>query len=455
MDRLSPQDLITLWPEQVGSPQDMGVLAVLDRGQVSPAGGRPLLDAVRDQVGARIYLTPRLRQVIHGPAPGLGRPVWVDAPRFDIRRHVREHPLPAPGDEAHLLATVEELGRTPLDPTQPLWAMWLLPGLADGRTGLYVRVHHALADAAALVALLGAILDTSPTTPAGAAPPWTPAAPPTARELFEDNLQHCSAELSRAAHALGHPADREPRAGGARAVLASTGIAPWAPRSSLNRPIGRDRRLVVVRHDLASLRDAAHRHEASINDVLLAAMAGGLGELLRLRGERTDGVVLRAIVPIALPHRAQARQQGTVLGQMIVPLPLAGGDAVGRLRLIARYTADLKRSPRPRRLPVVRSRTLQRVAMTVAAHQRAYNVYVANVRGPNTPLLLAGAKLLDVFPIVPLLGNLTLGVGALSYAGQLNILTVGDRITCPDVDVFTEALNGELASLTCPTRDAG
>lgn len=448
MERLSPQDLITLWPEQVGSPQDMGALAVLDGGSLSTQDGGVRTELVRAHVESRVHLVPRLRQVVHTPPVGLGRPLWVDAHGFDVCDHVRVRPLKAPADESQLLRAVEELRRTPLDPSRPLWELWLLPGMRDGRIGLYLRVHHVLADGPAMVALLGAILDTTPDHVAEPAPPWAPADPPRARDLVDDNLHRYGTALRRGATVVGHPDEWRPRIRSIRAALGSTGLADRAPRSSLNRPIGQERRLVVVHDDLAGVRDAAHRHDASVNDVLLAAVAGGLRELLLSRDEYVEGLVLRAIVPIALPHRNEDRLHGNLLGQMIVPLPIATCDPVESLRRIAAQTAQRKLGATPRRPPVLRSRTLQRAAMRVAAHQRAYNVYVANIRGPSTALYLAGSELLDVLPVVPLMGNQTLGVGALSYRGRFTIVTVGDRSTCPDVDVFAAGVRTALRALT-------
>jgi WS/DGAT/MGAT family acyltransferase len=326
--------------------------------------------------------------------------------------------------------------------------MWLLPGTGNGRIGLYLRVHHVLADGPAVVALLGAILDTSPRPATGPAPPWAPAGPPPSRDLLEDSLHRYGAALGRGAAVVAHPADLRRRMRAAAAAVRSTGVTTRAPRSSLNQPIGHDRRIAVVRADLNLVRGAAHQQDATVNDLLLTAVASGLRDLLLSRGDTVDDLVLRAIVPIALPHRDQDRRNGNLLGQMIVPLPLSVADPVERLRHISNETAQRKHGAGPRRLPVLRSRTLQRAAMRVAAHQRAYNVYVANIHGPDTPLYLARAELLDVLPVVPLMGNLTLGVGALSYAGRFNIVAVGDLSTCADVDVFADAVQVALQSLT-------
>jgi WS/DGAT/MGAT family acyltransferase len=480
MERLSSQDLITLWPDQVGWSQDMGALAILDGGPLTDPGGGVRLDLVRRVVAARLDRAPRLRQVIYTPARGLGRPLWVDARTFDLAAHVRACRLPAPGEEADLLDSIEQLRRRPLDPARPLWQLWLLSGLAEGRVGLYLRVHHVVADGPAAAALLMALLDPglgpdagldvgldagldvgldagsdvgldagSDVGPGGGpVRAWTPGALPTDRELLADRARRLRDRSRRAVEAVARPRAGFDRirvgVGGVRHVLA----AGQAPRSSLNRSIGADRRLAVVRSDLAAIKKAGRAGGGTVNDVLLAAVTGGLRALLQGRGEQVEGVELRAVVPVALPHSSADRQRGNLLGQIIVPLPIGVADPHQRLRLVAVRTAGAKRQVAPRRMPVLRSRALQRAALWLLARQRAYNVYLANVPGPRAELSLAGARLLEVFPVVPLLGNLTLGVGALSYAGRFAVLAVGDRQLCPDLDVFTAALDGDLQALT-------
>jgi WS/DGAT/MGAT family acyltransferase len=451
IERLSPQDLITLWPDEVGSWQDMGALAVLEGGRLRGADGGVRVGVVREIVGGRLHLTPRLRQVVYTPPRGLGRPVWVDAPDFDIAQHVKVHPAHVSGGEAQLLATVEGLRRRRLDPSRPLWEMWLLPEVGGGRIGLYLRVHHVLADGPAAVALLAAFLDAVPdVADLPAAPPqsWEPAARPSARDLLADNARRYGAALQGVVATVAHPRSLLAGVRAAASGVRGAASAGLAPRSSLNRPIGIDRGFAVVRSDLDRVKGIAHRHGATVNDVLLTAVAGGLRELLSARGEPVDGLVLRAVVPIALPHRRQERRQGNVLGQMIVPLPLGVVDPIGRLRLIAAETAVRKRRPSPRRPPVLRGRRMQHAAMGLAARQRAYNVYIANVHGPETLLYLAGSRLVDVLPVVPILGNLSLGVGALSYGGCFAIVAIGDRETCPDLDVFASAVDTTVQSLS-------
>ncbi|HEY3007504.1 MAG TPA: wax ester/triacylglycerol synthase family O-acyltransferase [Micromonosporaceae bacterium] len=447
MERLTAQDLIMLWPDDVGWPQDIGAFAILDPGDLLDSDGRLRVEAVRRAIEARLHLVPRFRQRLHRPCRGLGGPFWADAPDFDIADHVRVTEVPAPGDEAQLLLTIEGLRRRPLDRSQPLWQMWFLAGLPDGRVGFYMKVHHAIADGAAGVATLGALLDAAPNPHTAPGSPFAPAPVPSIRELFADNVRRRARELVRAASVLLRPVRtvRGVRAGWP--AVHETLATERAPRTSLNRPIGPGRQFAVIRGSIDQVKQVAHRYGATVNDALVAAIAGGLRDLLRGRGERVDDVVLRAYAPVSLHRERPGLARGNKDGVMAISLPLGVPDPIARLRLIAAETAERKKRTRPPAGTLLRNRVAQRVFLRLMARQRWANVYVANVPGPPVPLYLAGARLLELFPMVPLTGNLTLGVGALSYAGQFNITAVADRDACPDVEIFAEGVRDALRSM--------
>ncbi len=186
-----------LWPDRL-CPQDIGALAVLDGSSLLEQNGRFRIETVRQAIEARLHLVPRLRQLLYEPRRGLGRPLWVDAPAFDVADHVHAAPLPASCDEVALLGATEQLRRRRLDRSRPLWEMWFLPGLPDRRVGLFVRMHHAIADGIAGVATTGTFLDATSDTPPAPAHPWTPGPTPTARALFVDNLRRHADQLGRA-----------------------------------------------------------------------------------------------------------------------------------------------------------------------------------------------------------------------------------------------------------------
>lgn len=235
--------------------------------------------------------------------------------------------------------------------------------------------------------------------------------------------------------------------GGVAGVLRRAG-----PRTSLNRPIGTDRRLAVVRSRLEVAKQIAHAHQATVNDVVLAAVAGGLRQLLAGRGEDLEGLVLRVMVPISLHHERPGQASGNQDAMMMVPLPLGEPDPVRRLALIAAETAARKRTAHPQVTSgLFGFVAVQRATYRFQVHQRFVNLSVTNVPGPPVPLYVAGARLLELFPMVPIMGNITLDVGVLSYAGQLNLTAMADQATCPDLEVFAQGVRGALDDLAKST----
>jgi WS/DGAT/MGAT family acyltransferase len=447
---LGAQDLSMVLPDDFGWPQDIGALGILDGSRLLEPGGRFPIEAVRERISGRLHLVPRFRQVLYTPRRGLGWPLWVDAPAFDVADHVAVVPHGAPAGEAELLVACEELWRRRLDRSRPLWQMWFLPGLADARVGLIMKVHHAIADGVAGVAAFGAFLDLIADAPALCPPPWTPAPSPSGRELFGDNLRRRIRGFQGLLSGLAHPARTAGDVRRACPAIREMFADGHAPKTSLNRPIGPGRTLAVVRSRLDAMKDIAHAHQATVNDVLLAAVAGGLRSLLASRGEPVEGLVLRAFIPVSL-HREQAGQaRGNLDGGMIVPLPVGEPDPARRLQLIGAETAERKKKSRPPAGTFFRNAAIQRAFLRHAARQRLMNIYIANVPGPPAPLYLAGARLAEVFPVVPIMGNVPLGIGALSYAGQFNITVVADRDNCPDAAVFTQGLRAALEELSQP-----
>jgi diacylglycerol O-acyltransferase / wax synthase len=451
VDRLTAEDLLMLWPDEIW-PQEIGALAILDAGGLLGPGGCFRLEAVRDLVAARLHLVPRFRQLLCVPRSGLGGPLWVDAPAFDLGDHLRVVPLPAPGDEAALLLATEQLRRPRLDRSRPLWQMAFLPGLPGNRVGMFVKMHHAIADGIAGVATLAALLDTVPGGPAGPARPWTPAPPPTTRDLLADSQRRHIDGVGRAFSALARPVTSARHVMAGWTTIREILAAEPGPRTSLDRVIGPGRNLALIRTDINLVKKIAHSHGAKANDVLLAVTAGGLRGLLRHRGEPVDNLVLPVYVPITL-RQAQARAQarGNLVGQMVVPLPIGETSPGRRLAQIAAETATQKARSHPSLGVAFRSRTTRRVLLKVL-DRYPVNVTTADVPGPQTPLYLAGARLLEVFPLLPLMSTVSLGIGALSYAGQFNIMAIADHDACPDLNVFAARAQDELRALAAPAH---
>jgi diacylglycerol O-acyltransferase / wax synthase len=448
LERLTASDLFLLLWDDYGWSSDIGGLAILDGTRLLDRDGRVRIEAIHEQLEPRLNLVPRFRQLLYRPPLGLGWPLWVDAPRFDLADHIRVHPVAAPGGQAQLLQACQELARRRLDPARPLWELWLLPGLPDRRVGAFLRLHHAVADGAAALAAFGALLDQASDTPVLVEPSWTPAPIPTVSELLRDNLRRRGQELGRGWSGLTHPGQTLARARAAwpawREVLAERP----APRTSLNHPVGAGRRLALIRGRLDLAKQIAHAHHCTVNDVVLAAVAGGLRELLGSRGEDVAGLAQRAMVTISL-HDEQPRQaHGNKPGWMIVPLPLGEPDPVRRLELIAAETVARKHKDRPQAgTGIFRFIAGQRAWYRHFPRQRSVNLVVTNAPGPPVPLYLARSRLLELFPMMPVMGNLTLVVAALSYAGQLNLTVVADHEHCPDLEIFTHGVHTALEDL--------
>lgn len=356
--------------------------------------------------------------------------MWIDAPNFDIADHVRVEPLPRLADEAALLATVERLRRQRLDRSRPLWEMYLLPGLADGRVGLFVRLHHSIADGMAGVAAIGALLGSDAVAAETA---WAPRPAPAARELLADQVRQWR---------WPHPLAAMRRFRTASASMRRGFAAQATPSTSLDRTVGPDRGTALLRARLDEMRTIARAHDATVNDVLLAAVAGGLRRLFHGRGELVDE--LPVYVPIAL--RRDGAATGNRIAQMVVPLPLSVDDPRERLRRIADATAARKAKQRSPLGGDLRGR-LSRLLLLLVLRRHPVSITTADVPGPPAAVRLAGAPVLEIFPVLPLIAAVSLGVGALSYAGQFNITVVADPATYRDLDVLVAGIRAEIATL--------
>lgn len=445
IDRLTSLDRLMLGASKRW-PQDIGALAILDGTILLDPAGSLRIDAVREAIASRLHLVPRFRHVIHVPGRGLGGPFWVDAPRFDIRDHVAVLTLPPGTDETGLLPVIEELRSQRFDPSRPLWRMWFMPGLPGGRVAMFVKLHHSIADGMAAMTTIAAFLDADPDAPITPASPWTPAPPPSDRELFIDNAERHLRAAGRAGSMLVRPGATLRHARQAWPAVHELLAEEPATRTSLDRMVGPGRSLAVIRNSLDEVKTVAHAHGATVNDVLLALTAGGLRAVLRRRGEPVEDTVVRAYVPVSLRPRVGGPQQGNLIAEMAVALAMRESDVGDELRRIAAETATRKLRARTSLGTLIRGRLVQRLMLFAVMRQRV-NVTTASIPGPTAPLYLTGARVLEVFPVLPLIANEPLGVGALSYAGAFNIGVVADQDAYPDLDVFMTGARDELDTL--------
>ena len=448
LDRLTPLDVSNLRIEKHGLPMNVAALAILQGHALLDESGQLVLEAIRARIEQRLHLAPRLRQRLYRPGIGFGAPVWVDDASFDLSRHVRTRPVPAGGGEEALLATCVELNDRPFDQAHPLWEIWLLTGAPADHVPMLVRFHHVLADGTAALLLLGTLFDAAPgdfapraCEPAGG--PWTARRIPTRPELLGDALRRSVTGFHRVLDKIEHPRRTLAPAGTVFRQALQLAREGRAPRTSFNRPVGRQHRVLLVRAGLEQARQVAHAHHATVNDVVLAAIAGGARALLAARGELRHPLVLKVSVAASVRAPANASQAGNFVGILLVPLPVTEEDPIRRLEQIARATAERKRLPPYQ--PA--ARFLQRSMIRVMNRQRRINLLMSNLPGPAQPLYFAGAKILEVFQIGVVQGNVAIQVGALSYAGQLNFDIVADTTLVPDLTVFATGMTGDLERL--------
>jgi diacylglycerol O-acyltransferase / wax synthase len=435
VDRASPADLMQLATDVGPAPMHVGAVLILGTGP-----GFSVAEAQR-LLGERIRAIPRLRQRLRRAPPGCGRPFWADDPAFDLRRHVRQLPCPPPGDERALLEVAAAVTGEPLPRSRALWSAAFVTGLAGGCTGLVIVMNHVLADGIGGLAVLARLVDESPGPPPGHPERARfPVPAPGARTLAAD-------AWTGRARRLTHPASSVRTIRQGLAELGGARPPRRLPATSLNRPTGPQRRIDVIAADLAAVRDLGHAHGGTVNDVILAAIAGALRALLASRGEELDLVTVS--VPVSARQVTTGGRLGNQVGVMPVALPV-GGDLAARLTRIAAITRERKTAVRGSSAAVL-GLPFRLLAPTgllrwYVNRQRLVHTFATNLRGPAEPLKFAGAPVRAVIPIPATTGNVTVTFAALSYAGTLRITVVSDPSQMPDVTVLTAALRRELGS---------
>jgi WS/DGAT/MGAT family acyltransferase len=447
LDRLSSLDLMFLRIESAAWPCHFGGLAVLDGPTLLDGSGRLRLDEIAGQLGRRLAQAPQWRRRVLFPGPMLGRPLWVDDDHFDLRRHVHQAAVDPPGGDAELLDAAARICERLLDRSRPLWELWFLTGLADGRIGALLKLHHAVADGTGAVTLMASLFDLGP----GSGPGTCSLAPrhgPTRRQLLADNLAAKRGQARRAAAAVAHPV-RLVRAAHVLAGVARQAASPaGAPRTSLNRRVEAGRLIRFLSLDLAAAKHVAHAHQGKVNDVVLTIWTGGLRRLLASRTELAPRLELITTMPVSSRAADGAEAAGNAFGAMALPLPVWEADAGRRLGRIADRTRQAKAGQHPAAaMGLIAWLSATPLGRYFAAHQHAANVEVSNVAGPPAPVSLFGARVLAILPIVGPVGNLGPVLCAFSYAGQLFLVVSADANGFPDLDVLMAGMESDARAL--------
>jgi WS/DGAT/MGAT family acyltransferase len=453
-DRLSGLDSSFLHLEHDSAHMHVAGVTVFE-------GTAPSYEELVEQITLRLHLVPRYRQRLAFVPFNQGRPVWVDDPHFKPTYHVRHTALPRPGGEEQLKRLAGRVFSQPLDRTRPLWELWLVEGLAEDRFAVLSKTHHALVDGISGVDIATVLFDAAPHPMPVAAPDheWIPRPLPSDAQLLADALLErtiAPAEIVRGIRA----AFRGPRTIARKAgeTLVAVGAMAWAglrpaPPSPFNVKIGPHRRFTWLRSELADFKAVKNALGGTVNDVVLAVVAGALGRYMRLHGEPTDGVVLKAMVPMSTRADVERGALGNRVTAMWAPLPVGMTDPVERLREISEAMRGIKESGQAvgaevlTRISGFAPPTIMAQAARLQARQRVFNLVVTNVPGPQMPLYMLGRELESIYPMVPLAQNTALGIAIMSYNGQLNFGLTADYDALPDVETLVEELRSSIEEL--------
>ncbi len=424
IDRVSGDDLTALASDGTVRMQ-VGAALFLR----TPPGWTP--SSLMAALAGRVLAVPRLRQrLVHLPL-GLGRPIWQDMPGFRPEDHLAM--AVCEGGHQGVLDLAADVLVVPLRSDRPLWTALLVTGFAKDEAALVIVLHHVLADGMAALAILRELASDIV-----GEPPSPLAAAPGRRALLGDNLRGRLTGLRELP-------DRLVRLVAAVAVLGSRGTP--AARTSLNRPTGVRRRVLVVACSLAQARSAARAAGATINDLALAVIAEGFAGLAASRGERLDHVVIS--VPVSARRSAESDALGNQVGVIPLSIP-ASGDRARRLRSIAGLTARAKRLPPAASSAIIGPgfRWLGRLGLFrwFTNRQRLVHTFASNLRGPAEPIRLAGLEVGRIVPLSVTTGNIAVAFGTFSYAGELSLIVTADPDLVPDLGRLESLLRQALAA---------
>ncbi len=434
-------------------------IGIFDPGPLARDDGSIDFEQVLRVAEAGLFRAPRFRQKL-GSVPLTGRQVWVDDPHFNLLYHVRHTSLPIPGDERRLKRLVGRIVSQKLDRSKPMWELWFVEGLEGGRIALISKVHHCLIDGISGVDLLSAFMGPDPDRrPDLVDHRWVPRPPPGPLQMVGDEITRRVTLPGRIAGSLVRGLQKPTQtwrdashtvSGFGEGLLETLTPASETP---LNVPIGPHRRFDWTRFELDAIKEVKQRLGGTLNDVVLACVAGGVRRFLARRGLDLSEIDFRAFVPVSTRTSEQRGRLGNRVSMLIVPLPVNEPDARIRIERISERTTELKGSGRTEGTEWIEevsdwtTTSLLTGFTRLAASRRSFNMVVTNVPGPKVPVYMNGARLLESYPLVPLYENQALGVALFSYDGALHWGFNADWDAIPDLHDFVQDVEIEFETL--------
>jgi diacylglycerol O-acyltransferase / wax synthase len=453
LDRLSSIDASFLTNETSSSHMHVGAILIFE-------GPPPSYEDLVEHVRSRLPLVPRFRQKLAVPPLEAGRPLWVDDPSFNLSYHVRHTALPEPGSEEQLRQLAGRVFSQQLDRSKPLWELWLVQGLERKRFALLSKTHHAMVDGVSGVDISTVLFDVKPVPePVTSDDTWAPGPEPRGSALVARGVADVATAplklAERLANAVRHP---ENTARSLAQSVEALGEVVWqfsnpAPDVPLNTPIGSHRRFVWTRSELSDFRRIKNALGGTVNDVVLTVVSGALRRWLLERGIRTEGLELRALVPVSIRATDERGHLGNRIAAMRGPLPVYAADPVTRLAIVRESMGGLKESKQALGAEVI-SRfndfappTLLAQASRINFSTRLFNLIVTNVPGPQIPLYLLGRELEDLFPVAFLPEDHALAIAIMSYNGRVNFGLLADYDAMPDAEDIAQGIEDSIKEL--------
>jgi diacylglycerol O-acyltransferase / wax synthase len=457
MDWMSPMDASFLHIEGPMNPMHIGGVSIFE-------GPAPPFERLEKMVSSKLGQVPRYRQRVRFIPLGLGRPVWVDDPHFNLTYHLRHTALPPPGSDEQLRRTAARIFAQHLDRSKPLWEIWMVEGLEKNRWALLSKVHHCMVDGVSATDLMTVMFDglgpaDGDGSPAGANG-WQPAPEPSGLELVLRTLTHRTFHPSEQLRSL-RAAARAPREsiGQARELLRGMTSAARIVRpvggSSLVGSVGPHRTWSCAQVRLSDVKSVRTALGGTVNDVVLAIVAGGLRNLLSSRGEPVADRTIRALVPVSVRRPGERGVYNNRVSAMFAELPIGVADPEARLAAVRAQMDGLKQSKQAVACDVLTSLSGYAPPMLLALGARlaarspslGLQTGVTNVPGPQQPLHALGRRLLESFPYVPVIGHVRISIAIFSYDGGLYFGVTGDYDSSSDIDVLTTGVERSMREL--------
>jgi diacylglycerol O-acyltransferase len=457
VERLTGLDASFLYLEKPGVHMHVAGLSIFGSRE---DGTYLTYDDVERVVEARLRLAPRLRRKLLAVPGNLSRPVWVDDDRFDLDFHLRHASVPSPGGRFELERAVGRVLSRPLDRTKPLWELYVFEDLAEDRTAVLLKLHHAMADGIGGMMIASALFDLAPDAPLGSPEEvWLPEPAPAFQDLIRDAVEEVVLHpLQGLTHVARQPrilAETAAATADALRTVAGMGAPPHGP---FDGKVGPNRRFATADRPFEMFRAIKSDLGGTVNDVVLTAVAGGVHALLEDRGEPTKGRTLRAMVPVSVRSPGDSGDIGNRVAPVFVDVPVGRMAARTRLRRVRAAAARIKDSGMAVGADTIiglgayAPPALHATAARLIAQARWCNLVVSNIPAPQVPLYLAGAPLEASYPAMNLKEDCGLSVACTSAAGTMAFGLTADWDRVPDIDVLARGIESAIDDLARAAR---